>query len=406
MNIIRNFRFLYKKKFLKLKYRYKYWILFKARVHKEKEILSGLRYINNKTVPAGKITTPPKKKELLSTNRASQMSLKKEIIIKTEFIKNMVLLPALKPIKSRIFLLSLILFNVIFILILFSQSPDYDGKFIKQISKEDKVCKFLLEDIKDFKEKCNGKGGVSSGPDLKVVLYKIKKGERLWDIHKKTGLSMDTLISMNHQKNIHILQPGQVVHIPNKDGIAYQIQEGESLESIAEEFKVDKSDILDVNDLDESSIKEGMDVFIPNGKYTLEDRINILGRFLRPLYGRISSGFGPRRNPFTGKKGFHYGIDIANVTGARVRAAESGRVIFCGTRKGYGKLIIIKHSGMYSTRYGHLSRYAVKHGQRVRQGQVIGYVGSTGHVTGSHLHFEIRKYGRAINPYFIMRCVK
>jgi len=61
---------------------------------------------------------------------------------------------------------------------------------------------------------------------------------------------------------------------------------------------------------------------------------------------------------------------------------------------------------MYSTRYGHLSRYAVKHGQRVRQGQVIGYVGSTGHVTGPHLHFEIRKFSRAINPYFIMRGVK
>ena len=403
MIISRNLKFSFKRLLLKLKYRYKYWLLYNARIRKEKKILSESRYINKNRVSSSEIKELSNKIKLSSDINICMLA-KNNVMSKLELIKKKLLLPALKPVRSRIFLLPLILFITVFALTLFSFRPDYNGKYIDQISKEDKVCKLLLEDIEDFKDNNNGRGGVSVDSDLRVVLYEIKEGESLWDIHKKTGLSMDTLISMNNQKNIHILQPGQVVHIPNKDGIAYKIQEGETLESIAEEFNVDKADILDVNDLDESSIEEGMDVFIPNGKYTLEDRINILGRFLQPLLGRITSGFGPRKNPLTGKKGYHYGIDIANVTGARVRAAESGRVIFLGRRKGYGKLIIIKHSSMYSTRYGHLSRYAVKHGQKVRQGQVIGYVGSTGHVTGPHLHFEIRKYGRPINPYFIMRC--
>ncbi|MBU1078016.1 MAG: M23 family metallopeptidase [Spirochaetes bacterium] len=280
---------------------------------------------------------------------------------------------------------------------------DYNGKYIKELSDDDRICRLLLEDIHEFKEKYSGKGGVSIDSALKVVLYKVRAGDSLWQISQKTGLSIDALLSMNQQNNSHILQPGQEIHIPNKDGILYKIKEGETLEGVAEKFKVDKSDILNVNELTETAIEEGKDVFIPNGKYQLQERINILGRFLLPVIGRVSSGFGRRRGPKSRKMEFHYGIDIANVAGTPVRAAEAGQVIFMGTRGGYGKLIILKHSNGYSTRYGHLSRYKVKHGQRVRQGQVIGYVGSTGNVTGPHVHFEIRRYGRPLNPYFIMR---
>ena len=313
----------------------------------------------------------------------------------------------LKPVTVKTISALIMLFSIL-LLALFTHRPDYNGKYIEEFSKGDKVCKLLLEDIEEFKDKNDGKGGGDVGPELQVVLYKIKEGERIWDISQRTGLSMDTLISMNLQKNIHILQPGQEVHIPNKEGIAYKVQDGDTLESLAEEFTVDKQDIMEVNDLHESSIEEGMDVFIPNGKYNLAERINILGRFLHPLKGRgrMTSSFGRRKHPVTKRRSFHSGVDLATVYGGRIYAAESGRVIFRGKRGGFGNLIIIKHSGMYSTWYGHMSRYAVKHGRKVRQGQVIGYIGSTGHVTGPHLHFEIRKYGRAINPYFIMRCTK
>ncbi len=304
---------------------------------------------------------------------------------------------------KSIFYSSGLLVVIIIIAILTKSYHNYDGKYINQISEEDKVCKMLLEDIHDFKKKYNGQGGGGSDIDLQVVIYKIKQGDSLWQISEKTGLHIDTLLSMNNLVNVHVIQPDQKVYIPNKDGILYKVQDGETLESIAEDFKVEKSDILNVNELTEESLEAGKDVFIPNGKFNLEKRISLLGRFILPVIGRISSHFGKRRNPVTGKKGFHYGIDIANVTGAPIRAAESGRVIFRGRKGGYGKLVIIKHSNGYSTRYGHMSRYAVKHGQWVKQRQVVGYIGSTGHVTGPHCHFEIRKYGRPLNPYYLMR---
>ncbi len=318
---IKNLKLSIKKLIFNLKYRYKYRILYKARLKAEKIILSRIKYIKNKGLIPNRASTPWR----------------------------------LKPATVKI-ISALILFPFIFLLILFFSRPDYNGKYIEEFSKGDKVCKLLLEDIEDFKDRNNGKGGGGVGPELQVVLYKIKKGESIWSVSQRTGLSMDTLISMNLQKNIHILQPGQDIHIPNKEGIAYKVQDGDTLESLAEEFTVDKQDIIEVNDLHESSIEEGMDVFIPNGKYKLEARINILGRFLHPLKGRgrQTSWFGWRKNPFTKKRSFHSGVDLATVYGGRIYAAESGKVIFRGTRGGFGKLIILKHSGMYSTWYGHM----------------------------------------------------
>lgn len=305
-------------------------------------------------------------------------------------------------IRLRYLLFSFISFLLIFIFVL-NHRPNYNGKHIEQISCDDKICKMLLQDIQHFKEKYNGQGGLNIDPKLKMVIYKIKPGESLWQIHEKTGLAIDTLLSLNASDNAHILQPGQDVRIPNKDGILYKIEAGDTLESIASNFKVEKRDILDVNELSEKALAAGRDIFIPNGKYDLKEMINKLGRFILPLIGRVSSPYGHRKDPITRQPEFHMGVDIANAYGSPVKAADAGTVIFVGENGGYGNLVIISHSNGYSTRYGHLSRFAVKYGQKVRQGQVIAYVGSTGHVTGPHLHFEIRRYGRPFNPYYLMR---
>ena len=110
-------------------------------------------------------------------------------------------------------------------------------------------------------------------------------------------------------------------------------------------------------------------------------------------YGRVSSLFGRRWGRM------HKGIDIGSPTGTPVYAVESG-VVTRSTyqRRGYGNLIEIRHSDMYMTRYGHNSKRLVKAGQKVRKGQIIALVGSTGHSTGPHVHFEIRQNGKAINP--------
>lgn len=139
--------------------------------------------------------------------------------------------------------------------------------------------------------------------------------------------------------------------------------------------------------------------------YYAPDGSNLRKAFLRsPLeYTRISSGFGMRRHPFQRSWRAHRGIDYAAPTGTRVRAAGNGLVEYAGWKGGYGKVVILRHRGRYSTLYAHLSRVAphVRPGTRVDQGDVIGHVGSTGWATGPHLHYEFRVAGRARNPYAI-----
>lgn len=122
------------------------------------------------------------------------------------------------------------------------------------------------------------------------------------------------------------------------------------------------------------------------------------GGLARPAYGPITSGFGYRRHPILGRSRLHAGVDIGAGHGAAVYAASEGEVFFASWRGGYGRCIILLHGGGMSTLYGHLSRIDVSAGQRVRRGQRIGAVGSTGLSSGPHLHFEVRRNGTPISP--------
>lgn len=113
----------------------------------------------------------------------------------------------------------------------------------------------------------------------------------------------------------------------------------------------------------------------------------------------ISSTFGRRADPFTGKIAYHSGIDFAAPTGAQARAVAPGVVTWAGSRSGYGQLVEINHGNGYVTRYAHNSALLVRVGDKVGKGQAVSRVGSTGRSTGPHLHFEVLKNGRAINPY-------
>ncbi|MEM9472198.1 MAG: peptidoglycan DD-metalloendopeptidase family protein [Pseudomonadota bacterium] len=119
-----------------------------------------------------------------------------------------------------------------------------------------------------------------------------------------------------------------------------------------------------------------------------------------PISGaRITSGFGMRRHPLLGYNKLHTGIDFGAPRGTPIKAAGDGVVVHAGWRGSYGRTVVIKHAKKYSTLYAHMSKTAkLKKGQKVRQGQVIGYVGTTGRSTGPHLHYEVRKSGRPINP--------
>ncbi len=121
-------------------------------------------------------------------------------------------------------------------------------------------------------------------------------------------------------------------------------------------------------------------------------------------YRRISSHFSKKRyHPVLKKYTPHHGIDYAAPTGTPVEAAGDGRVVFAGWKRGYGYFVRIRHNSTYTTAYGHFSRIrkGIKKGVRVRQGEVIGYVGSTGLSTGPHLHYEVKVRGRLVNPLSI-----
>ncbi|MGB9856672.1 MAG: murein hydrolase activator EnvC family protein [Dictyoglomaceae bacterium] len=123
------------------------------------------------------------------------------------------------------------------------------------------------------------------------------------------------------------------------------------------------------------------------------------GKLSWPVIGAVTSGFGMRRHPLLGGAYMmHTGIDISADYGTPVRAVAPGKVIYADWYGGYGKLVILDHGGEITTLYAHLSRIVVELGEQVSEGQVIGYVGSTGLSTGPHLHFEVRVDGRPQDP--------
>jgi len=119
---------------------------------------------------------------------------------------------------------------------------------------------------------------------------------------------------------------------------------------------------------------------------------------IAPVRGILTDGFGGRSDPFTGEQGTHNAVDISSAIGQAVRAPADGIVVKSEWANGYGNVIYISHGYGYSTRYGHLSSFNVHPGQRVKRGDIIGYVGSTGRSTGPHLHYEVRLNNNPVNP--------
>lgn len=122
--------------------------------------------------------------------------------------------------------------------------------------------------------------------------------------------------------------------------------------------------------------------------------------------GWMSSGFGLRADPFTGRKAYHEGVDIASRMGSPIKAMGGGVVSFAGPKDGYGNMVEINHGNGVSTRYAHSSELLVKVGDRVQKGQEIALVGSSGRSTGPHVHFEVLRDGHAVDPQSYLRAAQ
>ncbi|MFH1962311.1 MAG: M23 family metallopeptidase [bacterium] len=237
--------------------------------------------------------------------------------------------------------------------------------------------------------------------------YTIKQGDTLWSIARDNKVSVNTIIGTNKMSDKRVIV-GKEIRIPNQNGIMYELKGMDSLQLICKKYKTDVKAVMEINSLNEnpSGLSPGKSIFLPGAKPIIkieEKKIVNKSRFayreskkrqmfILPVSCVVTSPFGYRGREF------HSGIDLRAGVGRRVVASADGQVIYSGYMGGYGKLVIIRHSNGFTTRYAHNSANLIQEGTYVRQNQVIALAGMTGHSTGPHVHFEIRKNGIPQNP--------
>ncbi len=280
---------------------------------------------------------------------------------------------------------------------------------------------------------------IPSRPRKDIEKYTVVQGDTVSGIAEKYGLQPETVFAANFavlQDDPHNLLPGQELQILPSDGVYWEWLGGISFGAWADYFQVKPEDIINypANHLDpkafgdpaNANIPTGTWLFIPGGKYTFHQpgaiplgitRTNPasaqvggagscpaisggavgIGTFVFPTDRHYLSGFDytPKTN--------HLGIDLAGNLGDNVYASDGGVVVYAGPNSyGYGNMIMIDHGTGFQTLYAHLSQIFVGCGYNVSQGQTIGAVGSTGHASGPHLHFEVRTASVVINPWDVL----
>lgn len=251
------------------------------------------------------------------------------------------------------------------------------------------------------------------------ITYKIQSGDTLSEVAQDNEMGLTELLKINPEiTTTSLLQIGQELNlmIP-KPMLSVVVTEAMSYDEAIEppvEYQKNDKEYKDYR----KTIQEGMaglkkvtaNIVKTNGLETGREVVSeevlteptktivvvgtrTLPAFRLPVYGRLTSGYGPRWGST------HTGIDLAASTGTSVKASESGKVTFSGWGGGYGYLVKIQHADGFETYYAHNSRLYVKVGQKVNKGDTIAASGNTGNSTGPHVHFEIRRYGNSLNPF-------
>ncbi|MFH1170327.1 MAG: M23 family metallopeptidase [Candidatus Vogelbacteria bacterium] len=236
-----------------------------------------------------------------------------------------------------------------------------------------------------------------------VSVYVVRSGDTLSEVARMFQVSVNTIIWANDLPRATAIREGQVLVILPISGIQHAIVKGETLKSIAKKYRGDANEIAQYNGFDlDTPLVVGETLIVPDGEETPPPTTS--GRRPRPPRGSGPSYAGYYIRPIKGgvrTQGIHgyNGVDLADSTGAPIYASAGGTVIVSkenGWNGGYAKYIVILHDNKTQTLYAHNNDNIVARGQKVVQGQVIGYVGSTGNSTGPHVHFEIRG---AKNPF-------
>jgi len=238
-----------------------------------------------------------------------------------------------------------------------------------------------------------------------ISLYVVKEGDSLSQIAKMFDVSINTIIWANNIKRGDLIKPGQTLLILPISGVKYIVKEGDTIKGIATKFKGDAEEIIKFNGLPENGkFAVGSEIVIPNGEdSSYIPSSSTSSTIVKGTGGPSYTGYYiyPVKGGAVKSQGLHgyNGVDLAAPTGTPILASASGDIIISrsyGWNGGYGNYIVIRHPNGTQTLYSHLSEVIVSAGWHVVQGQIIGYIGSTGKSTGPHLHFEVRG---AKNPF-------
>jgi murein DD-endopeptidase MepM/ murein hydrolase activator NlpD len=252
---------------------------------------------------------------------------------------------------------------------------------------------------------------ISSKVRDSIIDYKVQEGDTVASIATKFGISSATIRWENNFSGDKI-KIGQTLKIMPVTGIAHTVVKGDTVYSIAKKYDADSQAIVDFpfntfTDDETFELAIGQTVIVPDGIMPVAavaprarqitpdaGSVTASGQFVWPTSGTITQRF----------SWYHPGLDIANSTGTLNIAADSGRVMYAGwDASGYGNTVLIDHGNGYKTRYAHMSQVMVISGQNIGRGQAIGKMGSTGHSTGPHTHFEIYLNGVRVNPLNYLR---
>lgn len=234
---------------------------------------------------------------------------------------------------------------------------------------------------------------------------KVKRGDTVYGIARTHSVPLEQLVELNNLHPPYLLQVGQVLRLPGRK--THHVIRGETVYSIARQHDLDVAQLATANALSSPYLlRVGQVLYVPPGRtsemavaarpsHSLPSPPPRTGNgFDWPVAGTILSRFGVKEGGLRND-----GVNIRAPRGAPVRAAESGIVAYAGSGlRGFGNLVLIRHDGNWVTAYGHNDEMLVKRGDAVRRGEMIARVGSSGGVTESQLHFEIRKGTKAIDP--------